>query len=260
VTAFFLPRGDGRFEATEHAAGPWEAAAQHGGPPAALLGRAVERCEPSDGMGVARITVEILGPVPLGEMWVAARVVRPGRSVELVEAELVAGGRPVMLARAWRIRAAAPAEASVAPAGPPPPVRPGRAAQAPASWRGGEGYLAAVEWRFARGGFEEPGAATVWTRLRVDVVEGEAPSPLQRVLAVADSGNGVSASADPGRCWFINPELTVHVLRAARGEWVCLDAVTRVAPGEGALARSVLCDEDGPVAYGVQALYVAARA
>ena len=81
--AFFVPLGGGRFAATPHTRGPWDPAHQHAGPPAALLGRALERCEPAEGMLLARLTFEILRPVPVGEVAVAARVIRPGRSVQL---------------------------------------------------------------------------------------------------------------------------------------------------------------------------------
>src|SRR4051812_46725121 len=72
-------------ESLPSTAGPWSLEAQHGGPPAALLGRAVE------GLGagvVGRFTMDLLGPVPVGELGVSASVVRPGRSVSLVEASL----------------------------------------------------------------------------------------------------------------------------------------------------------------------------
>jgi hypothetical protein len=252
--AFYEPLGGARFRATAHTEGPWDPAHQHAGPPAALLGRALERCAPRPGTLLARVTFEILGPVPVGDVEVYARVARPGRTVELLEAELRAGGRPVMTARAWRLpRTQAP---SAGPDGvPPAPPRPAEATPPPSDF----GYGEAVECRFARGGWRVPAPATVWTRLRVPVVAGEPPSPLQRVLAVADSGNGVSALLDWERWLFINPELTVHVQREPRGEWICLDAATAIAEGGAGVARSVLSDDDGPVAYGAQSLLVAPR-
>jgi hypothetical protein len=120
-------------------------------------------------------------------------------------------------------------------------------------------YLRAVEWRPVRGGFLKPGPAAAWTRLRIPVVAGEKPSGLQRVMAVADSGNGISGVLDMNEWWFINPELTVHLERDPRGEWICLDAVTSIQPGGAGLATSVLSDLDGPVARGAQTLYVAPR-
>jgi len=91
VESFYVPLGDDRWRGTVHTTGPWDPRFQHGGPPSALLGRAVERCSPRDDMVVARATVELLGPVPVGELAVRARVARPGRSVELVEAALFLG-------------------------------------------------------------------------------------------------------------------------------------------------------------------------
>jgi acyl-Coa thioesterase superfamily protein len=99
----------------------------------------------------------------------------------------------------------------------------------------------------------------VWTRLRVALVEGEEPTGLERVLAVADSGNGVSGVLPLDRWLYINPELTVHMLREPRGEWICLDATTAIAPGGAGLASSVLSDDDGIVGRGAQSLLVMPR-
>jgi hypothetical protein len=253
--SFYEPLGDGRFASTPHTSGPWDPAFQHAGPPAALLGRALEQCEPRERFVLARLTFEILRPVPVAEVTVAARVVRPGRSVELLEGELSAGGEPVMSVRAWRVLAAS--APTVSDDGPLPP-RPEVATPPPAALDG-FGYGKAVELRFAAGGWNQPGPATVWTRLRVPVLPGEEPSGLQRVLAVADSGNGVSAVLPLDRWLFINPELTVHLRREPRGEWICLDAQTTITEGGAGLARSTLSDNDGVVAVGAQSLLVAPR-
>jgi hypothetical protein len=253
--SFYEPLGDGRFGSTTHTAGPWDPRFQHAGPPAALLGRALERCEPHDGFVLARATFEILGPVPVDEIAVTARVVRPGRSVELLEGELSAGGRPVMTVRAWRVLgAAAP---TVADDGPLPP-RPAEETPPPSALDG-FGYGNAVELRFAKGGWNQAGPATVWTRLKVPLLPDEEPTGLQRLLAVADSGNGVSAVLPLDRWLFINTELSVHLRREPRGEWICLDAATTITEGGAGLARSVLSDDDGVVAEGAQSLFVAPR-
>jgi Thioesterase-like superfamily len=254
VTAFYEPVGDGRFRATAHTRGPWDPASQHAGPPAALLGRALERCEPHDDMLLARLTFEIVRPVPVAEVEVAARVVRPGRSVQLLEGELRAGGDAVMSVRAWRVLGAkAPTVGDR-----PPPPRPTEATPPPPELRE-FGYGQAVEMRVAAGSWHEPGPATVWIRQLVGLVAGEQPTGLQRVLAVADSGNGVSGVLPLSEWLFINPELTVHVRRPARGEWICLDAETTITEGGAGLARSVLSDESGVVAAGSQSLLVMRR-
>jgi len=249
---FFEALGGGRFRATRSTAGPWDAGLQHAGPPSALLGRALERCAPRPDMVLARVTFEILGGVPVGEVSVSAALTRPGRSVELLEAALEAGGRPVVTARAWRVaRRGAPAAGA---ASPPPPPPGGPATPAPFG-----GYADAVEFRFTEGGWDLPGPATAWTRLRVPVVAGEAPTALQRVLAVADSGNGVSGVLPFGDWMFINPELTVHLVREARGDWIRLAAATTVAADGAGVALSVISDVDGAVAHGAQALLVTPR-
>ena len=90
--SFYVPAGEDAWLATPHTTGPWDARAQHGGPPSALLGRAIQRCGPRDDMVIARFTCEILRPIPVGEIQVQARLARPGRSVELLEAVASAGG------------------------------------------------------------------------------------------------------------------------------------------------------------------------
>jgi hypothetical protein len=252
--AFFLPRGDGRYLATEHTAGPWDARLQHAGPPAALLARALEACEPREEMLISRLTFEILHAVPVGEVEVSARVARPGRSVELLEASLLAGGREVVRVAAWRVLRAA--GTATPPVYEPPPL-PGSETPMPAQLE--SGYLRAVEWRPVRGGFLEHGPAAAWTRLRMPVVAGEEPSGLVRLLAVADSGNGISGVLDMREWWFINPELTVHLEREPHGDWICLDATTSIQQGGTGLATSTLSDLDGVVARGAQTLYVAPR-
>ena len=254
--SFYLPLGGDRWSSTWHTTGPWDERFQHGGPPSALLGRAVERTSPRADMVVARVTVEILGPIPVGQLTVTAAVARQGRSVELVEATMSAGGRQVARAAAWRVRRAA--AAGVAPRRVlPPPLPAVGAGIGTGGWV--DGYLSAVEWRFVRGHFTEKGPSAAWTRLRIPLVEGEDPSPLQRVLAVADSGNGISSELDLSGWHFINPELTVHLHREPVGEWICLDATTTISPGGAGLATSVLSDLGGPVGVGAQSLLVAPR-
>lgn len=252
--AFFEPLGDGRYRATERTSGPWDPRHQHAGPPSALLTGLLERTAAREDMVLARVTVEILGAIPITEVEVSTSVERPGRSVELLAGELRADGRAVLRARAWRVLASpvgTPADEPIAlpdAAEPPPPEL-------------GEtfGYAHAVEWRWVHGGWIERGPAAVWTRLRTPVIAGEEPTPRQRVMAVADSGNGASNVLDWARYLFINTELTVHFLREPVGEWVLLDARTEIAAGGAGLATSELSDRSGPVARGAQALLVTPR-
>ena len=101
--AFYERDGD-RFRATELTRGPWDPGSQHAGPPSALIGRQIEALDDADDFQVGRLTFEILRPVPIGPVEVEARVVRPGRRVQLVEASLGDGEQELIRARGWRIR------------------------------------------------------------------------------------------------------------------------------------------------------------
>lgn len=127
----------------------------------------------------------------------------------------------------------------------------------PDGWGGG--YLDAMEWWAISGSLGEPGPATVWARQRVALVEGEEPTGLQRLLVLADSGNGVSSLLDPRRWYFINTELTVHLRREPEGEWVGMDAHTEVGDHGVGTALTVLHDRRGPLARGAQALLIKRR-
>jgi Thioesterase-like superfamily len=263
--SFYEPDGD-RFLATELTRGPWDPKAQHAGPPAALIGREVERL--GDGRiggangypaRVGRITFELVRSVPIGPVRVEAEIVRPGRRVEMFEATLTDdAGEALMRARGWRLRAD---RVSFDPP-PPSPTPPGPERGEPREFfsTGHDvGYHSAMEYRFASGSFRELGPATVWLRMGVPLLPEEDPSPLQRVMVAADTGNGVSAALDWSRFLFINIDLTVHLHRLPDGEWVCLDAVTRPEPSGIGMADAQLYDEGGPLGRAVQTLLVAER-
>ncbi len=258
--AFYEPDGD-RYLATELTRGPWDPGAQHAGPPAALLGRAIEGLPDAEEFQVGRVTCEILRSVPIAPVRVSARVLRPGRRVQLVEAELSdEAGEPLMRASAWRLRAAAVEIPPAAMAAAEPPPAPAQGSEVEFFPTGQElGYHTAMEVCFLSGGFVEPGPARVWLRMRQPLVAGEEPSPLQRVLVAADVGNGVSASLDYRRYLFINVDLTVHLERMPVGEWVCVDAQTLPQPTGNGTAESVLSDRGGRIGRALQTLLIAQR-
>ena len=264
MKAFYEPAGDG-YRATELTRGPWDPDAQHAGPPAALVARELERLDGAEGAGgpahIGRITFEILRPVPIATLAVEARVVKPGRRVELCEATLSDERGPLIRATAWRLRTGSvqlPADV----AGPAEDGPSGPESAEPGDFfpTGQEvGYHTAMEYRFVSGAFLEPGPAVVWMRARVPLVAGEGPSPLVRVMVAADSGNGVSAALDWREFLFINVDLTVHLHRYPAGEWVCLDAVTLPEKTGVGLADTLLRDERGRIGRAAQTLLVDKR-
>lgn len=268
---FYEPAGTGTFVATPATAGPWSPQAQHGGPPSALAARAIESHEPEPGQRLARVTIDILRPVPVGKITVRTRTVRPGRRVALIEAVLEADGQEVLHARGWRLAATPTAAAATtpsatgsAPAGLPPEAPPsGMPADQPLpTFSGGHtaGYVAAMDWRFLSGGdFAKRGPARVWMAPRIPLLEGEELTPMSRTLLVADSGSGVSAVLDPRKYLFVNVDLTVVLTRDPAGDWVHLDSVSTIGDQGTGLAETVLSDAAGPCGRALQTLLVAPR-
>lgn len=256
--AFYLPDGD-RFVPTILTAGPWDAAAQHAGPPSALLAWCIENNHPRPDLQTVRVTVEILGPLPLTPLIARSSLVRSGRSVEVLSGTLSSGGKDLLRAALVRIRTADIPAAELPPS-PPPPSGPETGGPSDFFPTGRDlGYHSAMECSFLRGGFTVPGPATAWMRMRCALVEGQPITPLSRVLVAADSGNGLSSALDYRRWIFINPDLTVYLHRLPRGEWVCLEAATAIEPHGVGLAESRLFDQDGPLGRSLQSLFVAPR-
>jgi Thioesterase-like superfamily len=254
--ALFLRDGES-FVPTELARGPWSQDALHGGPVAALLAGLCEALPQPVPMQPARLTVELLAPVPLRPLSGEARVLRAGRKVQLVEASLRGISRELARATLLFVRVAElplPDARLGGRASPPP--GPETVPRTPPVWDSGVPayHKDAVEHRVVRGAWGRPGPCTDWIRLRVPVVAGEIPSPLQRTAAAADFGNGIGAALPYGEWRFINPDLTIHLQRLPKGEWVCLDAVTW-PEGQGlGLAESELFDETGRLGRSLQSL------
>jgi hypothetical protein len=256
--SFYRDLGDGRYESTASTAGPWSAASQHGGPPSGLVGRVMERFKARPELRIARVTVEIPRPVPVGEITVVVRLVHSGRRAEILEGEIVSGDRTVLLARAWRVvRSPGDTPSLGAGQGPPPVPGPRPVAMAGVHM---DGYLSAMDWRFVDGGgFDEPGPGAGWARQRIPLVAGEADTPLTRVLTLADSSWAIGAELDHVRRLVINTDVTVALHREPVGEWLYLRSVTSASPGGSGLAHGHLADTSGDCGHVLQTLLVAER-
>jgi hypothetical protein len=259
--AFFAP--------SEQARGPWDPRALHGGAPAALIASEFERHEPVPGAQIARLGFELLRPIPFAPLRVLTRTLRPGRRVQELAAELFAdlgGGDEQLVCRASALRVQAiPEQLPELPAGALAGERmPGPDEAEPISFaldpeNDQPSFAAtAMEMRWLDDPWR-PGPGRVWQRLRYPLVDDEPASPLARVAASADFGNGISASLPFDGWLFINADLHVHLHRQPRGEWIGLDARTLLHAGGTGLAETVLHDLDGPVGRGFQTLVVAPR-
>ena len=254
--AFYEPAGPDGFRSNAETAGPWDATLQHGGPPAALLGRAFERLSPE--MRVRRVTVELLRPIPIATVTVRAEVVRAGKKAQWLQGSLLHDGKEVARASALAIRPV-PVELPAHP-------RPEATMPSPDASKvfvfpffvSPAGYHTAVEGRMAKGEWSK-GPCAAWIRMKLALVAGEAPTPLQRALVAADAGNGVSVTIPIDRFTFINPDLTVHLHREPEGEWIGLDAATVPEADGTGLQHSLLHDVRGVIGRSLQSLIVTGR-
>lgn len=250
---YFDPRGtvDGWevFEATGHTVSAWGPDLQHGSPPSALLTRAMERLDPSGETRIARVAVDLLGAVPLGEVRTRARVVRDGRRVRLLEAEMEASGRTVARASAWRLLRSDTAAAEQTSA--PRIVRPDRDYDSDFFRRWTSGYIDSLELRGTADG-------AVWARPTLPLVAGEEMTPLERLMSVADIANGVGAVLEPHEWRFLNTDLVTHVHRLPVGEWIGVAAGASIGPDGVGTTAGTLYDDDGAIGRTLQALLIEA--
>jgi acyl-coenzyme A thioesterase PaaI-like protein len=278
--SIFVAEGD-LLVPTEHARGPWDPRALHGGAPAALLTSAFERMEPGGELPFARLAFEFLRPVPMAPLEMTTRISRPGRRVQALEGELKADGVTVCRASALRMVATprelpelALAQVQAARAETIAPPEDGQHVHFTLDDVEHKSFAAsAMEMRFLSGAplaGELPemdttsnhvpsGAARVWMRLRYPLLPDEPLTPLARVAATTDFGNGVATVLPFEQYLFINADLTISLNRRPEGEWVALDARTLLHPGGIGWAESVVHDEHGPMGRATQALVVQQR-
>jgi hypothetical protein len=261
--SIFIAEG-GRFVPTEQARGPWDPRALHGGAPAALITAAFERIEPGAELRIGRLSFELLRPIPMAPLTLATSIVRPGRRVQELAAELRAGDELIARAGALRVQPVADDAAGEAASGNgereiPPPAS-GEPVRFALDESSNEPSFAAsaMEMRWLDDA-RVLGPGRVWMRLRHPLLPGEQLTPLARLAATADFCNGVSAALPFERFVFINADLTIHLRRLPQGEWVGLDARTQMHAGGPALAEGVLHDEHGPLGRAFQTLVVQAR-
>jgi Thioesterase-like superfamily len=260
--AAFSTVGAHRFRASELTRGPWNPEHQHAGPPIALVCRAIEGAAAESGLcHVARLTANLLRPVPIGELTVEVASDYIGRNAGHFSARLFTGDKEVARFTALAQRETAVPLPEPLQGHPLPGVVPGPDASPEGAFpfAGAHvGYADLVETRVAHGRMFS-GPCAIWFRMRTPLLDGEAPSPYQRVAVAADSGNGISAILDFRRFLFVNSDLTINLLRRPRGQWICVDARTHLGADGCGLAESRLFDVDGLIGMATQSLSVRSR-
>jgi acyl-CoA thioesterase len=252
--AYFRRIGATTFHAMPDVAGAWRTDEQHVAPTFGLLAHLVEQDRTArgrDDLAVTRLSYDIWGTYPLDVMETTVRLLRPGRSVELVEVEMACGGRRAVTLRAWLAQTTDTTDLA---GGAPEPI-PGPD-QAPAwdpttVWPGA--FIASLEAR--RTSFA-PGRAHAWVRTKIPLLDDEEVSTFARTVGLLDTANGMSVRAHPQDIAFPNLDLTADFHRPPEGEWVGFDTTVTFGPTGAGLTHSVLHDVRGPIGACVQSLMV----
>ena len=248
-----------RATATPFSAGPWDPTMQHGGAPSALVARAAEAFPAERSMRVARLTVDLLRPVPVATLDIEMQVVREGRKIQLLQIRLLAEGKECVRASVLKLRdepqdlpadLAGPEFAFEAPADDLPPTT---------GFGPSHGFGSGLSTKLVRGEWGKPGPAAVWFRMDRALVRGEATSPLMSAALTADFSNGVSSVLDFQKWTYINGDLSVSFARQPVGNWILLDAETWVGDSGGALAFARLADRKGYFGRSVQSVLIEPR-
>ncbi|MHC1479836.1 thioesterase family protein [Frateuria aurantia] len=243
-----------RFAPTSHVGGGWNPDEQHIAPIFGLLTHLVEAhrderrgCD----LGIARLSFDILGVLAMAPFDVELDVLRPGRTIELVEARVVSDGRTAVILRAWLMSATGTASIAgdaFAALAPPEAVP---AWDFSGLWPGG--FVRSVEARHQQ---QAPGRGTMWLNTSLDLIEGVAVSPLARMMGLVDAANGAFPRVSPQVAAFPNLDLTAHLLREPVGAWIGLDITVGFGPDGRGLTHSHLHDAQGLVGVISQSLTV----
>ncbi|MGY0064975.1 thioesterase family protein [Streptomyces sp. LZ34] len=255
VPSYYERIDEGRYKPTAHASGAWSTDEQHFSPLGGLVVHAMQRHLDSaapQGKLISRLNFDILGRIALDECHISVETVRPGRTIELVEATVTIAERTVVRARAWLLAAqdtsaVAGGEPAALPA--PEPLDPWALSE---RWPGG--YIASLDVRPV--GEPRPGRTTAWVSTPLTLVHGEHSSALANYIALVDTANGIAVRQPPTQWMYPNVDMSVYLYRRPEGRWTGLDTtVVFGATGQG-VTSTVLHDVHGPVGYAQQALTV----
>lgn len=258
-TGAYFERLDGRrYRPTQLTGGAWVVTEQHISPMNGLIVHAVERfcaARGDDDLAISRIGIDILGVLTLDPFDVTVDVIRPGRTIELLEVVVVAAGRPAVRARVWRAITADTGKVAGGQADPIPAPASAEPVDLTPVWPGG--YIRSLEIR--RVGTARPGRGTTWISTPADLVAGDRVSDLARLIGLVDTANGLSVREDPREWLYPNLDLTIHLLRQPRGEWLGLDTCVVFGSDGHGITSSALHDETGHFGNAQQTLTLRRR-
>jgi len=221
-------------------------------PVAGIMAHVLEACEARPGLRIARISYEILGLIADGEFEIVTSMVRPGRTIELVQAELIAGGRVAVRATAWRLQVSDTTEVSGIVDARLPALEHAAEPLSLIQWPGG--YIRSIEVRPLPD--HVAGSGRVWLRTPYPLLRSEPVSDFARLVGLIDTSNGIATRVKPGEGGyaFPNVDLQVHLYRVPTGEWLGLENAVNFGSDGVGLTSTVLHDGDGPFGRAEQIL------
>ncbi|AQA04935.1 thioesterase [Mycobacterium sp. MS1601] len=254
-SCYYRRRPDGVFESTDLTRSNWTPEIQHGSPPLALLTKAVEEQLADTPMRIGRLSLDILGAVPVEPMQVRTWVDRPGRRISLLAAEMTPVGqqRPVARVTAWALAVSDTADAATERH---PPLVEGATIALPDGWWNAEGYLESVDFRRQQ---DDCGSRVFWLTPKVALVDDEPTTALQRLTMVVDSANGVGSVLDPQEYMFMNTDTVLHLHRLPTGADFALRARGSIGSDGIGVTTAEVYDRAGFVGTSAQTLLVQRR-
>lgn len=257
MDAIYRLDGD-RILTAPHAGGPWDPQMQHGSAPSALVTWLAEQMPTPAPMQIARVTIDLMRPVPVAPLSFETEILRAGRKIQLCGIRLLAGGTVVVNATVLKIRRAEqplPSDIANAPIAVPLPDHPGLTTPTGHS----SPFVSGVSIRVVRGGFLKLGPGAIWYRADRAIIEGQPISAVMRAVIASDFSNGSSSVLNFKDWTFINADLTVSLARPPVGDWVLLDSESWIGPDGAGLAASKLADQNGYFGRAVQSLVIERR-
>ncbi|BBL20919.1 hypothetical protein F939_02067 [Acinetobacter radioresistens DSM 6976 = NBRC 102413 = CIP 103788] len=239
------------YSSNRHAQGAWNPHEQHMAPATGIMCAELEQFMPRDDMRIGRISLDIFGLIHFGDFSITSRVIRPGKTIELIEAEMQAGGKTCIVARAWRMLKAdsskvAGIEDQSVTHPESLPVWDGMK-----RWPGG--YIESIEARTDEN--HRAGKGTVWLKNELDMVNDKSTTDFVRLLGMVDTANGIVPRQEGNFEWgFPNLDLQLHLYRIPQGKWLGIEAVQQYGEDGIGLTSAVLHDTQGPFGRSEQIL------
>ena len=243
--AYFLRAGD-RYTPTGLGPSFWDPTKQGGAQICGLSAQVLDAIPTVVPMLPLRLTLDIFGAVPMAPLVARTRLLRDGKRIQLAELELDAEGRTWVRATLLRIRTEG-CEGQLEPLTHPLPN------QAQAIRR-----VLAESVRIA-GSETLPGPGAMWIRVISPMIAGEPINPLACVAAAADWGTTVSPPAVLDQWTYASLDLSIHLSRMPRSDWMLLDGTSEAAGTGTGIATLRMGDTSGMFGTAHQSVFLSPR-